>query len=200
MEQGNLLNEMNFELPPIDRANSTSVRRQIDILLCPSNPHQQASQAGGAPRTDPTARWGRADYRGNMAAGRDPNCVDTVNPEINCSYFDNGLTYRNSTVAISDITDGTSTTVLFGEAREGTWADAYSCCVRTTDNRTINKPLNLGNGRLAYFYWSSNHPGVVNFARCDGSVSTTTATIRKETLIKVMTRAGGETVSSDEFK
>jgi prepilin-type N-terminal cleavage/methylation domain-containing protein/prepilin-type processing-associated H-X9-DG protein len=200
MEQTNLLNELNFDLAPIAPANTTSVRRTIDLLLCPSNSRAQPSQAGGTTSPDPTARWGRCDYRGNMAAGRDVNCTDTVNPDLNCSFFDNGVMYRNSTVNISDITDGTSYTVLLGEAREGTWADAASCCVRTTMDRRINQPLRSPSGRPAFTYWSSLHNGVVNFAKCDGSVSTTPITVRRETLIKVMTRNGGETVSSEEWK
>jgi hypothetical protein len=41
---------------------------------------------------------------------------------------------------------------------------------------------------------------MVNFAKCDGSVSTVTSQINKVTFIKMMTRAGGETLSSDEMK
>ena len=30
--------------------------------------------------------------------------------------YDNGMMYQNSTVNMADITDGTSTTILFGES------------------------------------------------------------------------------------
>ena len=46
----------------------------------------------------------------------------------------------------------------------------------------------------------SKHPNLVNFARCDGSVSAVTNQINKLVLIKLMTRNGGESISSDEMK
>ena len=46
----------------------------------------------------------------------------------------------------------------------------------------------------------SKHPSLVNFARCDGSVSVVTNQINKLVLIKLMTRNGGESISSDEMK
>jgi prepilin-type processing-associated H-X9-DG protein len=66
-------------------------------------------------------------------------------------------------------------------------------------DRTINKPIKLNN-KLYNTYWSSKHPSMANFARCDGSVSPVKETINKLVLIKLMTREGNETVSSDEFK
>jgi prepilin-type processing-associated H-X9-DG protein len=44
------------------------------------------------------------------------------------------------------------------------------------------------------------HPNQANFAKCDGSVSTITNQINKIVLNKLMTRNGGETISSDEAK
>ncbi len=51
-----------------------------------------------------------------------------------------------------------------------------------------------------YVYWMSKHPNIVNFAKCDGSVSTVTNQINKLVLIKLMTRAGGEALSAEEIK
>ena len=66
-------------------------------------------------------------------------------------------------------------------------------------DRTLNKPIRL-NGVNYYTYWMSKHPNLVNFARCDGSVSVVTNQINKLVLIKMMTRNGGESISSDERK
>ena len=41
---------------------------------------------------------------------------------------------------------------------------------------------------------------MVNFAECDGSVTIVTNQINKLVLIKLMTRNGGEAISSDEIK
>jgi prepilin-type processing-associated H-X9-DG protein len=66
-------------------------------------------------------------------------------------------------------------------------------------SRTINRPIVVG-GVSYYTYWMSKHPGMVNFAKCDGSVSQVTNQINKQVLIKMMTRNGGEAISSDEMK
>ncbi|HEV3165294.1 MAG TPA: DUF1559 domain-containing protein, partial [Isosphaeraceae bacterium] len=124
-------------------------------------------------------------------------CTDP-NP-INCFYYDNGIFYQNSQVTIADISDGTTFTMLMGEALTGTWADATSCCVRTTVDRTLNKPI-LSNGKLYNIYWASKHPSLVNFAKCDGSVAPVTSQINKLVLVKLMTRNGAETISSDEMR
>jgi prepilin-type N-terminal cleavage/methylation domain-containing protein/prepilin-type processing-associated H-X9-DG protein len=202
MEQNNLYNEINFNLRTDDPSNSTAIRRTIDGFVCPSN--RRATTVQNSPNA--VQALGPSDYRGNMAAGQvipssDIGCpsIDPTNPL--CFIYNNGLTYQNSAVTMADITDGSSTTVIFGESLTptGVWALATSCCVRTNIDRTINKPI-LYNGLNYYTYWMSKHPSMVNFGFCDGSVRPVTQQINKLVLNKIMTRAGGETVSADEIK
>jgi prepilin-type processing-associated H-X9-DG protein len=125
--------------------------------------------------------------------------VASTNPL--CLMYDNGVMYQNSTVNIADITDGTSTTIIMGESLwpQGVWAQATSSCIRTNLDRTINKPIVSNN--IAYWtYWASKHPSQVNFAYCDGSVRPVSAQINKGTLNSLMTRSGGETISTDQIK
>ena len=88
--------------------------------------------------------------------------------------YDNGIMYQNSTVNMADITDGTSTTIIFGESLYpyGVWSQATSCCVRTNIDRTINQPIAHRQQRDHNYwtYWASKHPSQVNFAFCDGTV------------------------------
>ncbi|WP_422926861.1 DUF1559 domain-containing protein [Singulisphaera sp. PoT] len=208
LEQVNLYNEINFALAVTALDNTTSVRRTVDGFVCPSNRRAATVTANTNTNTTGTLKWGPMDYRGNMAAGfiMDNTVtppVPTANPPL--MILDNGLTYQNSQVSMADITDGTTSTVLFGETLTGTWPDATSCCVQTNVNRTVNKPIQVPNAngtgtQNAYTYWMSKHPGMVNFARCDGSVQTVTNQINKVVLIKMMTRNGGETISSEEMK
>ena len=46
----------------------------------------------------------------------------------------------------------------------------------------------------------SKHPGHVNFVNCDGSVRPVNQTISKLVLNKLMSRAGGETISAEETR
>lgn len=201
LEQGNLFNELNFDYAPNTPINSTGVRRTMSVFVCPSNRRPEPTTQTGS-----TQRMGPSDYRGNMAAGMhlpDPegDCPtqDPTNPF--CLIFDNGMTFQNSRVGIADVTDGTSNTCLIGEtiAPTGTWAPATNCCVRTNSDRTINRPIVSG-GKNYYTYWSSKHPGQVNFVNCDGSIRTINATIAKDVLQKLMTRSGGEAISADELR
>jgi prepilin-type N-terminal cleavage/methylation domain-containing protein len=213
LEQQNLYDEMNLYLPPTYRDqngvlrpypdNATTVKRSLEFLVCPSNRKAAATTTASQSTTATTAQnnaafgIGPCDYRGNMAAGLVPGCTDPTN--FQCWMVDNGITYRNSAVSMADITDGSTFTIMFGEALQGTWPDATSCCVRTSIDRNINKPIPGSNPPL-YTYWSSKHNGVINFCKCDGSVSSINASIKKPVLIKLMTRNGGEAVSTDDMK
>ncbi len=150
LEQGNLYNELNIILPPNNPENATAVRRTLDVLVCPSNRRPETTSQTGT-----VQRIGPSDYRGNMAGGMvlpDANgpcpTQDPTNPY--CLYYDNGVTYQNSTVNIADITDGTTNTLLIGETLQGNWSMATSCCVRTNIDRTLNKPIVVGNVELLH--------------------------------------------------
>ena len=202
VEQTNLFNELNWNLLPTMPQNSTSVRRTIDILVCPSNRRPTAvNQTGTTAGT--TSMFGPADYRGNMAGGMIlPNgttCPTQDPTNIYCCIYDNGVTYQNSTVNTADITDGLSNTLLIGETLTGNWSQAPNCCIRTNVDRTINRPIVIS-GVNYYTYWMSKHPGLVQFAYCDGSVRPINQNINKLVLNKLATRAGGETVSADETR
>jgi prepilin-type N-terminal cleavage/methylation domain-containing protein len=205
LEQANLYNEINFYMPTNDPSNSTSIRRTVEGLLCPSNRKAQLTTTltDGVTSVPNSPKAGPSDYRANMAAGMviatSTNCP-TISPTNQyCCNYDNGVMYQNSSVSMADITDGTSNTVLMGESLRGTWPDGTSCCVRTNIDRTLNKPITI-NGINYYTYWMSRHPNLVNFARCDGSTSSITNQINKLVLIKMMTRNGGESISSEEMK
>ncbi len=198
MEYSNNFNEININLATNDVSNRTAVRRNLNGFTCPSN--KRASNNTINPTTGVTTAvspYAASDYRANMAAGYVAGCSNPLT-DLTCSYWDNGIAFKNSAVNLNEVTDGTSTTCLIGETLQGTWAQATDCCVRTTIDRSINQPIRLNNVN-SYTYWISKHPAIVNFAMCDGSTRTVKQSINKVTLLKMMTRAGGETLSSDEM-
>lgn len=199
IEQGNLFNELNFDFPPNNVENSTAVRRTIDVLVCPSNRRPETTTTAGSAQ-----KLGPSDYRGSMAGGMllpdaSGPCPSQDPTNVYCLNYDNGVTYQNSSVSIADVSDGTTNTLLIGETRTGNWSLATSCCIRTNVDRTINKPI-VVKGVSYYTYWMSQHPGLVNFTTCDGSVRSITQTINKNVLNKLVTRNGGESISADEMK
>jgi prepilin-type N-terminal cleavage/methylation domain-containing protein len=210
LELGNIYNSLNYSMPTNDVSNVTGVRMTMNVFVCPSNRRAQTTASTNTNNT--VAKLGPSDYRGNMAAGYNPgitpsytagttdptNTLDSNGMPL-LGVFDNGLTYLNSTVSLADVTDGSSNTVIMGETLTGTWAEASACCVRTTIDRQVNKPIVIANANY-YTYWMSKHPGCVNFLKCDGSVSTVTNQINRLVLVKMMTRNGGEPLSADQIK
>ncbi len=123
IEQGNLFNSINFNLPPEtpgmagavpfmppyqnpNRANATASRTQVAAFLCPSD-------------LPPIAEWpGGNNYLGNeygFACDLSENNPSTVAP----GEVPRGIFYFASSVKISDVTDGTSNTAFFGEKIKG---------------------------------------------------------------------------------
>jgi prepilin-type N-terminal cleavage/methylation domain-containing protein len=211
IELTTLYNEINFNLPPYDPTNITSYRRTMDVFVCPSNRKSVVSNivvplpnSSGQMQYVTVNRAGPSDYRGNMAAGADPNCQagSSIPNDPACNAYENGVTFRNSEINISDITDGTTYTMLYGETTFGGWADATNCCVRTALDRTFNKFPVVPNSNPTFRipYWASKHPNIVNYARCDGGVSAIQMGINKLILVKLMTRNGGESISAEDLK
>jgi prepilin-type processing-associated H-X9-DG protein len=128
----------------------------------------------------------------------------------------NGVIFLDSEVRMTDITDGSSNTLLLGERppdewREfarwhggwGIWTRAGSSLgVRETSVEPLNSQcFNSGyrfqrgslNDPCSIFHFWSLHPGGANFARADGSV--TFMSYSAESILPALaTRAGGEVV------
>jgi prepilin-type N-terminal cleavage/methylation domain-containing protein/prepilin-type processing-associated H-X9-DG protein len=124
IEQGNLFNSMNFSLPPEtpgmagagnfmpayqdpNRENMTASLTQIAIFLCPSD-------------VPPIPTWpGANNYLGNQqtwACDLSENFPSTDAP----GEVPRGIFYYNSSVQVSQVTDGTSNTAYFSEKLRGT--------------------------------------------------------------------------------
>ena len=136
----------------------------------------------------------------------------------------NGIFYRNSRIAIRDITDGTSTTLLIGErsrnVANATWVGMIpsgQACNNPTwpvqdceasnvlilghtgpspDEPWVNVP---NNKKAGVDDFHSLHPGGCNFLVGDGSVRFVKETINPQVFSFLATRAGDEVIDGDQF-
>jgi prepilin-type processing-associated H-X9-DG protein len=113
----------------------------------------------------PSSPLGRTSYVGNSGMyyfNTDPS--NTANAK-----YSNGPFFQDSHTKLTDITDGTSNTLMFGESLGG--PDNALPTYQLTWMGTGTMPSNWDcQTPSQYFMFSSMHPGVVNFAFCDGSV------------------------------
>jgi prepilin-type processing-associated H-X9-DG protein len=128
LEQGNVYQQINFNLPISDPANAQARRTAIATYLCPTDLGQgsvNVLDCGNPPvaANTPTVMTDAApcSYVGSLGGG------SPTNPDYGCYEYQpfNGVFHRNSQIRVADITDGTSVTIGIGERSrtfvEGTW-------------------------------------------------------------------------------
>jgi prepilin-type N-terminal cleavage/methylation domain-containing protein/prepilin-type processing-associated H-X9-DG protein len=189
--------------------------RQISLLLCPSDLGPNKSGWPGS-ATGPNATY--HNYAANFGNTGIDESTNWQAPTFN------GLTYRGAPftlgkpVAVNDIPDGSSNTLMFAEVVIGqrrdlrgltwwstgggfvtslrpndsapdlSWADASWC-----DPNPPNPPCSYRTSVYA-FGARSRHTGGVNAARCDGSVSFISNSIQPATWQALSTTKGRETI------
>lgn len=175
---------IDFRLPKAPgNSNWTAIQNSIKSYSCPS-----ASLAAGRP-----GGWGYTTYKVCMGAGL--NSMGQGN-------YQNGVSYMNSQVGPSGISDGTTSTIMFGESQYGFWGDALSCCVRIPaqsearpalfDWNTGLVQVSMPASQYAIFGFGSYHKDVVNFTLCDGSARSIIKNIDINVLNALGTRNGRE--------
>jgi prepilin-type N-terminal cleavage/methylation domain-containing protein/prepilin-type processing-associated H-X9-DG protein len=209
VEQKPLFDSVNLNVPIEDAGNSTSRLTRIAVYLCPSDDQAPSwlamkRDANGIP-IQSICQVASANYIG-MYGTSDPG-IDG-----------DGILFRDSSIGIPDITDGTSQTIAAGERGhnlgEATWVGSVTgAALFPVDNDGVGYPRvesgpgmilghaggNLGpgdpNAEVNQFY--SRHPGGVNFLFADGHVSFLKTTLNAKTFRALATRAGAEVLSGD---
>ncbi len=211
LEQQNLFHRIDLHLHIENPANEAR-RTKVPIYLCPSDP--------GVPDVFPITNaegtvLTEAAPIGYGACFGSGDLDEVPGPK-------EGVFYRNSSIRITDITDGTSNTILIGDRA---WSHAMAPWAGAIDHAVLRGgPLNPWRSSPAAVYPSANfplvqanrindladrdgslddffsrHTGGVNMLFADGGVRFLHQQIDRSVLLALGTRAGGEVVDESEY-
>lgn len=211
-----------FDIFKNDVVNLTAMQIPVPIFICPSailpaSRPPVVSNGNGNGASSPTLPTGEtsasitgggyaySSYRGVMGA---QPISDPASNSSDTDWMQNGVLYPNSATKISDITDGTSNTLLMGDSRYGLWGDGASCCARFRNDRSTPTDFDsywswapgqppAATPTIQYFSFGSLHDDSVIFSLCDGSSRPISKTIDKGLIRKLATRAEGTPIDSD---
>jgi prepilin-type N-terminal cleavage/methylation domain-containing protein len=229
VEQDNLYRAGNIGGNPAPNINQQLdlIKTRVKLFICPSDPDASKgprSYAANFDMLDPSLgplTYEVSSYRGNIGTnwgggppgsalwwGTDPQwCVsDPNNGNPNTTYdgccYGNGVIFETNTpLRFADILDGTSNTIMLGEAMTGkdyqnSWVhmdNTIATCAYPPNakNPVTNKdyPPDQWWNRYAF---TSAHPGGVMFAMTDGSVRFISDNIPIPVFRALGTRAQGE--------
>jgi prepilin-type processing-associated H-X9-DG protein len=180
LEEQPLADQYRWDVSFDDPANLPVTKAQLKILQCPSvAPNRFVGDVNGA-LNSPGGELACGDY-GPIAISpilADKGYIDPVD------NFDGALPV-NAMVSLAEITDGTSNTILLVEhAGGGAWASASNLVTVSSSAERGVHGLHTGGGNVVFV---------------DGSVHFLKATLDLRVLARLVTRAGGETVESNDF-
>jgi prepilin-type processing-associated H-X9-DG protein/prepilin-type N-terminal cleavage/methylation domain-containing protein len=216
LEQQQLYSQYRWDLSYNAPANYPTVAAHLRILHCPSAESDRLVTEVEFPGTWSNGCMGAcSDYNGirgmDDALARPP--FGLIDPAGN---YEGALT-QNRMVRVVEITDGTSSTILVAEAagRPKLWRAGRSVPDEYADGSAWAAPgllhgqgstfngatqpgpcaINCTNKREVYSF----HPSGANVLMADGSVRFLNAGIDIRVFARLVTRAGGEVVSADDF-
>lgn len=207
--QKNLFDQINFHLA-VESPTSRAVRTTIqDIYTCPSDPYSGVVTLLGD--------WNQPI--GDVATNSYAACYGALGQIDLQPDTGNGLMCRNSKYRREDVTDGLSYTLALGERScnltQTGWAGVLSGVAVTTmpgapvlasisESPPTQVMARIGNRgvldpRTEPYDFFSPHSDIVYFAFADGSVHSISDNVAYPVLQALATRAGGETISADEY-
>lgn len=197
IEQPALYHAINFKLSTSDAVNTASIRRSLPVFRCPSDSSAETwvldDSAGAALATLATA-----NYVGNFGTDGLDACLGFA-PGIAC--LGDGALMHQRTIRLSDIKDGTSSTLLVGERKtrddlawQSTWVGVVAGGEESFQ-RVLGVADHVPNSPAAHFDdFSSHHATGSYFLLGDGRVRLITSNIDETIYKRLATRAGNEPV------
>jgi len=198
LEQRGIASHLDAAAGAYAAVNAEVRKAEIQTLQCPSDPFPFVNETGPAP----TASIARSSYAG---------CYHDAEAPIDVN--DNGLLFLNSKIRYADIFDGSSNTILLGEALtdpEGLgWLSGTSSTLRNTSLielpqgslRTQNRPKTeeekAAENPLFVGGFGSHHPGGINVHFADGSSRFLSAQTDRDVLRQLGNRSDGEIPKSN---
>jgi prepilin-type N-terminal cleavage/methylation domain-containing protein/prepilin-type processing-associated H-X9-DG protein len=210
-EQQNLAAQYRWDVSWSDPYNEAARMVQLKGLQCPS---AEPDRVGGADPTGTGAMGACTDYVATIWVTEIPVSLRLIDPVGNYS----GVLAHDYMTRLTEITDGTSNTTLIGESAgrpkrwqagqyvpgppypAGAWAAPTSFIGlqgAQFDGASRGGPcaINCSNQGEVYSF----HPGGANFVFADGSVRFLGAGINIRVMAALITRAGGEVVSANDY-
>jgi prepilin-type N-terminal cleavage/methylation domain-containing protein/prepilin-type processing-associated H-X9-DG protein len=145
--------------------------------------------------------WGNApNLGGSNYVSNGGGYMDSLNP--GWMPF-KGPFYRNSKTRFTDIGDGTSNTLAFGETLGGSYPGDRDLRLAWPGAGCYPSAWGLGNTngptQVGWWQYSSKHSGVVNFSFCDGSVHGLSKSIDTGTFVYLSGANDGVVIDSSSY-
>jgi prepilin-type N-terminal cleavage/methylation domain-containing protein/prepilin-type processing-associated H-X9-DG protein len=217
LEQDNLYRQINFARDIADPANAQARITPLSVFLCPSDIPPRSTVTVNDGSGNPICDVAFGNYVGMAGVYEVSGYPDTSNGAP-------GVLLRNSSVRVTDISDGSSNTLFVGErawmwkgkvrSPQTTWVGAVTNAVipqllnpalgyevegvLVLTNSGVVAEARVPNNPLDHVEdASSNHDQGVNFLFGDGSVRSIQDSVSPVVWVGITTRAGNEAVTPD---
>ena len=134
LDRANLHADVNFDAPCFDVSNQKARETVVPVFLCPSDPYSEGEMVVRDDTSTPIEQYACSSYAANWGPASgvfDTPADDTDDVNLDATPVvgteppnatlraAGGLFFRNSAVAMRDVTDGLSNTLAVGERHNG---------------------------------------------------------------------------------